>query len=56
MTGKIGVLATLDARAPTECDYQEWCDVGMAIHAEGLSVADWDAWSRRDPARYHPGE
>lgn len=56
MSGKIDVLATLNALDPSVCDYEEWCNVGMAIHAEGLSVADWDAWSRRDPTRYHPGE
>lgn len=53
---KIDVLATLDAIDPVDCDYQEWCDIGMAIHAEGLSASDWDAWSRRDLKRYHPGE
>ena len=56
MSGKIDVLATLDALDPSDCDYQEWCDIGMAIHAEGMSVSDWDTWSRRDPKRYHPGE
>ena len=35
--------------------YQEWCDVGMALHEEGLPVSLWDDWSRND-SRYHPGE
>lgn len=56
MSRRIDVLATLDALDPGSCDYEEWCDVGMALHAEGLSVSDWDAWSRRDQKRYHAGE
>ncbi len=41
---------------PAVLDYQEWCNVGMALKHEGLSVDVWDCWSSRDPARYHPGE
>ena len=41
---------------PARCSYQEWVDVGFAIHYEGGSWAEWDEWSRRDPARYHEGE
>ena len=28
----------------------------MALKDAGYSVGDWDSWSRRDAARYHPGE
>ena len=56
MSGRIDVLATLDLIDPRDCDYQEWDSVGMALHAEGLDASDWDTWSQRDPARYHPGE
>ena len=35
--------------------YQEWVDVGMALHHEGLPCAIWDEWSQADK-RYHPGE
>ena len=35
--------------------YQEWVDVGMALHQEGLPCALWDEWSQAD-SRYHPGE
>lgn len=41
---------------PALLSYEEWLQVGMAMHAEGWEAADWDAWSRRDAARYHPGE
>ena len=41
---------------PSELDYQEWLNVGMALKHEGYSVSVWDAWSQRDPARYHKNE
>lgn len=41
---------------PGRCSYQEWLNVGMALHAEGCSADDWDRWSQSDPARYHAGE
>ena len=41
---------------PARCSYQEWLDVGMALHHEGLPVSAWDEWSRTDPARYHEGD
>lgn len=56
MSRRIDVLATLDAIDPSTCDYEEWCDVGMALHAEGFSSSDWEAWSVRDTKRYHVGE
>ena len=56
MTRRVDILRTLDHIDPRACDYEEWCDVGMALHAEGFSISDWDAWSARDAARYHPGE
>lgn len=37
-------------------DYQEWLNVGMALKHEGYTASDWDTWSARDVARYHPGE
>ena len=40
----------------SECSYQEWVNVGMALQGEGLDCSVWDAWSRTDPARYKPGE
>lgn len=41
---------------PSDCSYQEWCDVGMALKHEGYSADDWERWSASDPGRYHPGE
>jgi RecA-family ATPase len=36
--------------------YQEWTNVGAALHKEGLPCSLWDEWSATDGARYHPGE
>lgn len=41
---------------PSRLSYQEWLNVGMALEHEGRPVDEWDAWSQRDPGRYHPGE
>lgn len=41
---------------PARLSYQEWLEVGMALHESGLPLEAWDGWSRRDPARYHEGE
>jgi RecA-family ATPase len=37
-------------------DYQEWTNVGAALHKEGLPCSLWEEWSASDPARYHAGE
>lgn len=50
------LLDALDSIDPTGLGYQEWCDVGMALQREGYGPEVWDAWSARDPKRYHPGE
>ncbi|HWR19074.1 MAG TPA: AAA family ATPase [Clostridia bacterium] len=47
------VLAYID---PAALEYQEWLSVGMALKEAGFTASDWDEWSRRDAARYHPGE
>lgn len=41
---------------PSQLDYQEWVNVGMALKEEGYTAADWESWSSRDISRYHPGE
>lgn len=41
---------------PARLGYDEWLEVGMALHESGLPVTVWDEWSRRDAARYHEGE
>lgn len=50
------LVACLEAIDPAACSYEEWVEVGMALHAEGYPEQAWDEWSRRDAARYHPGE
>ena len=41
---------------PGACSYTGWTEVGMALKEAGLSVREWDEWSRRDMGRYHEGE
>lgn len=41
---------------PSECNYQEWISVGMALKHEGYPVSVWDEWSQRDIERYHHNE
>lgn len=46
----------LDAINPASCSYEEWLQVGMALHAEGCDCTVWDTWSTNDAGRYHAGE
>lgn len=48
------LLEVLKHIPPSELDYQEWLNVGMALKHEGYSVSDWDSWSRAD-SRYQSG-
>lgn len=50
------ILEVLEHIDPSLLDYQDWINVGMALKEEGCMASDWDAWSRRDAARYHAGE
>lgn len=50
------LLEVLNSIEPAGLDYQQWLNVGMALDQEGFGVDIWDAWSRKDPGRYHPGE
>lgn len=52
-TDLLEILSYID---PAGLEYQEWVNVGMALKQEGYTAADWDAWSQRDPHRYHKGE
>lgn len=56
MDQKTDLLKIIQYINPADLDYQEWINVGMALKQEGYTVADWDAWSQRDPHRYHRGE
>lgn len=49
------LLDALWAIPPAELDYNQWCQIGMALKQEGFDCAVWDAWSRADQ-RYHDGE
>ena len=40
------LLKILEKIPPSDLDYQEWVNVGMALKHEGYTVADWDSWSR----------
>ena len=50
------ILSALDHITCADLTHEEWVRVGMALKAEGFDVSVWDAWSAKDPARYHPGE
>ncbi len=50
------LLAALAYIDPAGLCYQDWVNVGMGLKESGYSAADWEAWSRRDSRRYHPGE
>lgn len=50
------LLELLDYIDPSQLNYQEWVNVGMALKHEGYSSIDWDRWSSRDSGRYHSGE
>ena len=56
MESRKNLLELLEYIDPAGLGYQEWVNIGMALKQEGYSVSDWDAWSRRDSARYHRGE
>ena len=49
------LLEALHCIPPSELDYNQWCQVGMALKTEGYDWPVWDEWSRSDN-RYHAGE
>jgi len=40
----------------SQLSHNEWVNIGMALHKEGLPCSLWDDWSASDTARYHSGE
>ena len=57
MTGDHSDLGqALEAIDPATLGYQEWLEVGMALHESGYPCELWETWSRRDPARFVEGE
>lgn len=55
MANDIDLLTLLPYIHPSDLNYQEWVNVGMALKEAGYSSYDWDDWSRSD-SRYRPGE
>ena len=55
MKDNSNLLELLKYINPSDCDYQEWVNVGMALKHEEYTVFDWDQWSMADP-RYRTGE
>lgn len=55
MEQRTDLLEIIQYINPSELDYQEWVNVGMALKHEGYTASDWDSWSRND-SRYHYGE
>ena len=56
---KLDTEKALEALAHVQCveaSYTEWLNAGAALKSAGCAWADWDSWSRTDPARYHEGE
>lgn len=49
----VPLLAYID---PAQLSYQEWLNVGMALHHDGYDLNVWEDWSKRDMTRYHTGE
>ena len=57
MTGDHSDLGqALEFIDPATLGYQEWLEVGMALHESGYPCELWETWSRRDPARFVEGE
>lgn len=52
----INIMEALAHVDPALLNYQDWCNVGMALKIEGYSSDVWESWSSRDVRRYHPGE
>lgn len=56
MEQKTSLVEILDYIHPSDLDYTEWVNIGMALKHEGYSVDLWDSWSSKDFGRYHHGE
>ncbi|MDE7262930.1 MAG: AAA family ATPase [Oscillospiraceae bacterium] len=56
MEKELDLTGALAYIAPAALDYSGWLAVGMGLKEAGYPASAWEDWSRRDPARYHPGE
>ena len=56
MESKIDLRELLEYIDPSQCSYDEWLNVGLALHQEGYPMFVWEEWSSDDGERFHEGE
>ena len=56
MESKIDLRELLEYIDPAQCSYDEWLNVGLALHQEGYPMFVWEEWSADDGERFHEGE
>ncbi len=56
MESKIDLRELLEYIDPSQCSYDEWLNVGLALHQEGYPMFVWEEWSADDGERFHEGE
>lgn len=56
MECKIDLRELLEYIDPSQCSYEEWLNVGLALHQEGYPMFVWEEWSADDGERFHEGE
>ena len=56
MESKIDLRELLEYIDPSQCSYDEWLNVGLALHQEGYPMFIWEEWSANDGERFHEGE
>lgn len=56
MESKIDLRELLEYIDPAQCSYEEWLNVGLALHQEGYPIFIWEEWSADDGERFHEGE
>ena len=56
MESKIDLRELLEYIDPAQCSYEEWLNVGLALHQEGYPMFIWEEWSADDRKRFHEGE
>lgn len=56
MESKIDLRELLEYIDPSQCSYDEWLNVGLALHQEGYPMFVWEEWSAADGERFHDGE
>lgn len=56
MESKIDLRELLEYIDPAQCSYEEWLNVGLALHQEGYPMFIWEEWSADDGERFHESE